>query len=138
MTQASSDDIKERLRSILRCLIDYKKTLMKDTLTSQVPNHINVVKTTLRRQCNILTEFMKTREMPDNPDTDLLTCLNCLSPLLTPWDMDLSIVCPDLCKGIFVDSDFNMSDSIIEKIIENYCPTLDDVSYVEEENIQTV
>lgn len=105
--------------------MNYKKTITKDTLNSQNPNYINTVTTTLRRQSNILSHFMKTRQMPNNPDTELSTCLDCLSPLLTPWDMDLSVLCPQLCNAIFIDSEFNQSDNLINTMVEQYCPSID-------------
>jgi hypothetical protein len=74
---------------------------------------------------------MRTRQIPDNADTELLNCINCLSPLLTPWDMDQSILCPQLCNAIFFE--LNQSENIIENIIENYCPPLDGVSPDSEE-----
>ena len=131
----SSDDIRQRLRSVLLCLIQYKKIfIQKYTLSTQDPNALNTVKTVMRRQCGILIEFMKTRNLPNNPDADLSQCLDCLKVALEPWDMDLSVLCPNFCEMIFINSEFNLSENIIDDILENYCPTLDEPQV---ENTQT-
>ena len=127
MTQCS-DTKKKRLHDILTCLMNYKKTITKDTLNSQNPNYINTVSAQLRRQSNILSDFMRTRQEPNNADTELSTCLDCLLPLLTPWDMDLSVLCPQLCNAIFIDSEFNQSDNLINTMVEQYCPSIDGLS----------
>ena len=127
MTQCS-DTKKKRLHDILTCLMNYKKTITSNTLNSQNPNYINTVTTTLRRQSSILTNFMKFGNMPNNPDTELSECIKCLSPLLTPWDMDLSVLCPQLCNAIFIDSEFNQSDNLINTMVEQYCPSIDGLS----------
>jgi len=123
----TSDNIRERLRSVLLCLIHYKKAfIQKYTLATQDPNSLNSVKTAMRRQCGILTDFMKTRNLPNNPDAEISECINCLNTILTPWNMDLSVLCPHFCEIIFINSEFNLSENIIENILENYCPTLDE------------
>lgn len=126
MTQCS--DTKERLRNILTCLMDYKRQLLKETLNSQVPNHITTVKNNLREQSLILCQFIKSGNRPNNPAQELSTCLDCLSRNLSQWNMDLSILCPQLCHAIFIDSEFNLSDNIINTMVEQYCPSIDGLS----------
>ena len=108
--------------------MNYKRQLLKETLNSQVPNHINTVKTNLRGQSIILCQFIKSGNRPNNPAPELSTCLDCLSELLTPWNMDLSILCPQLCDAIFIESEFNLSDNIINTMVEQYCPSIDGLS----------
>lgn len=119
----SDSNLEERLRNILECLIKYKKNLINTyTLTSQKPSILNQLSPFLREQCTLLTQYMITRHMPENPSKDLSECLECLKVALEPWNPDISILAPHLCDMVLIKSEMNISDSMIDKIIDTYLP----------------
>ena len=119
----SDPNLEERLRNILSCLIKYKKELINAyTLTSQKPSILNSLSPFLRSRCKIITEYMVSRNKPENPDKLLTNCLDCLEDALTPWDLDLSILGPHVCEMILVNSELNISNDMIPKIIKDYLP----------------
>lgn len=65
---------------------------------------------------------MVSRTKPENPDNLLTDCLDCLEDALTPWDLDLSILGPHVCEMIMVNSELNISNDMISKIIKDYLP----------------
>jgi hypothetical protein len=119
----SDSNLETRLRNILECLIIYKKSLINTyTLTSQKPSILNQLSPFLRSQCAIITDYMLTRQMPENlreHNKDLVTCLNCLKIALEPWDSDISILAPHLCEMVLVNSEMDLN---VEKIIKTYLP----------------
>jgi hypothetical protein len=116
-------NLEERLRDILSCLIQYKRVLINAyTLTSQSPSILNNLSHFLRNRCATLTQYMVSRIKPENPDKDLSKCIDCLEKALDPWDLDLSILAPHLCEMILVNSELNISDEMISKIIKEYLP----------------
>lgn len=119
----SDPNLEGRLRNILSCLIKYKKELINAyTLRSQSPSILNNLSNELRNRCKIITEYMVSRNKPENPDNHLTDCLDCLEDALTPWDLDLSILGPHVCEMIMVNSELNISNDIIQKIIKDYLP----------------
>jgi hypothetical protein len=121
-----SESFDIRLRKVLTCLITYKKALIQEsTLQSQIPYHLNNTKELMRAQCAILTDFMRFRQRPVTNNKDLLECLDCLESTLQGFDVDLSIVCPSACESIFMASEFNTNDDVINTLIENCTPPLD-------------
>lgn len=119
----SDSNLEERLRNILECLIKYKKNLINTyTLTSQKPSILNQLSPFLREQCTLLTQYMINRHMPENPSKDLSECLECLRVALEPWNPDISILAPHLCDMVLIKSEMNISDSMIDKIIDTYLP----------------
>jgi hypothetical protein len=122
----SEVDLEIRLRNILECLIEYKKNLINTyTLTSQKPSILNQLSPFLRQQCSLLTQYMINREMPENPSKHLSECLECLRVALEPWNPDISILAPHLCEMVLINSEMNISDSMIDKIIATYLPDPD-------------
>jgi len=116
-------NLEGRLKNILTCLIKYKKELINEyTLTSQEPSTLNRLSLFLRNRCATLTQYMVSRVKPENPDEYLGNCLDCLEKALTPWDLDLSILAPHVCEMILVNSELNISDDMIQKIIQTYLP----------------
>ena len=118
-------DIESRLRNILECIITYKKQLVNTyTLTSQKPSILNQLSPLLRNKCVLLTQFMLNPTQPISEDTDihLSECLQCLKIALNPWNSDISILAPHLCEMVLVNSEMNISDSMITKIIKTYLP----------------
>ena len=119
----SDPNLEERLRNILSCLIKYKKELINAyTLTSQKPSILNSLSPFLRSRCKIITEYMVSRTKPENSDNHLTQCLDCLEDALTPWDLDLSILGPHVCEMIMVNSELNISNDMVQKIIKEYLP----------------
>ena len=119
----SDTNLEGRLRNILTCLIQYNRALINAyTLTSQKPSILNQLSPFLRNRCATLTQYMVSRVKPENPDKDLGKCLDCLEDALTPWDLDLSILAPHVCEMILVNSELNISDDMVQKIIEEYLP----------------
>ncbi len=119
----SDPNLEGRLRNILSCLIKYKKELINAyTLTSQKPSILNSLSPFLRSRCKIITDYMVSRNKPENPDKLLTNCLDCLEEALTPWNFDLSILGPDVCEMILVNSELNISNDMVQKIIEEYLP----------------
>ena len=116
-------NLEERLKNILTCLIQYKKELINAyTLTSQKPSILNSLSPFLRSRCKIITEYMVSRNKPENPDNLLTDCLDCLEEALTPWNLDLSILGPHLCEMVLINSELNISKDMIQKIIQTYLP----------------
>jgi hypothetical protein len=125
----SDSNLESRLKNILECLIQYKKNLINTyTLTSQKPSILNQLSPFLRNQCTLLTQYMITRERPENPDANLTECLDCLNIALEPWNSDISILAPHLCEMVLINSELNISTSMIDKIIRTYLPEPDDVN----------
>lgn len=139
----SDSSLKLRLTNILNCLIKYKRALINTyTLTSQKPSILNELSPFLREQCADITQFMLNREMPVKPSKDLSECLDCLKVALEPWNSDISILAPHLCEMVLIKSEMNISDSMIDTIIETYLPDpsvdgvpTDGPEYVQEEEV---
>jgi hypothetical protein len=122
-----SDTLRTRATKALKCLLEYKRSLInKNTLLSQNPSDLeNNVKPELNEMCSTLTNFMIHRSRPLYSDDDLEKCMRCLEEALNPWDMDLSILAPKWCEMIFKSSEFNLSDDIIEEILNISLPPID-------------
>jgi hypothetical protein len=114
--------IKPRLTAVVACLIDYKAILInKNTINITTPADLtNNTMPLLKQRCGIIKDFIIRRERHASEDSDLNACLDCLENALTPWDMDLSILCPEFCDKIF--EGFNLSKEKILDEIDLYCP----------------
>ena len=132
-TQSPLTGINKRLTDVVSCIIDYKsKLISRNTINITTPADLtNNIMPLLKERCAIIKEFMLRRERPQSNDSELNACLDCLEKALTPWDMDLSILCPEFCDKIF--EDFNLNKEKIIDQIELYCP-VDGVSDVEEDS----
>jgi len=127
--------IKERLTAVVACLIDYKaKLINKNTINTTTPADLNNnIIPLLNQSCKIIKDFMIRHERPLTQDPDLNACLDCLEKALSPWDMDMSILCPEFCDKIF--EGFNLNKEKILDEIDLYCP-LDGVPDDEPQNSQ--
>ena len=131
-------DIKQSLTAVVECLIDYKEILIsKNTLTTRIPADLqNNMRPLLKEHCAIIKDFMIRRERPSIQDADLKACLDCLEKALTPWNPDMSILCPEFCDKIFDGFNLNPKKIQIIKEIDLYCPILDGVSADEPQSSQ--
>ena len=120
--------IKQRLTAVVKCLIDYKAKLIDTTLNTGIPADLNNNTTPLMKQrCDMIKDFMIRKERPSIQDNDLKACLDCIETALTPWDMDMSILCPAFCDKIFDGFNRNADKIHITKEIDLYCPIIDGV-----------
>lgn len=128
--------IKQRLTAVVECLIDYKANLInKMTINITTPADLmNNTMPLLKQRCGIIKDFMIRRERPSNEDSEMKACLDCLENALNPWDMDMSILCPDFCEKIF--EGFNLNKEKVLAEIELYCPVIDGVSDDEPQSSQ--
>lgn len=115
-------DIRQRLTAVVQCLIDYKAILInKNTLNITVPADLqNNTRPLLTQSCNIIKDFMIRHERPSEEDAELKACLDCLDKALSPWNPDMSILCPEFCDKIF--DGFNLNKEKILNEIDLYCP----------------
>lgn len=119
--QSPLTGIKQRLTAVVECLIDYKAKLIDTTLKTGIPADLkNNTMPLMKQRCAIIKEFMIRHERPSIQDEDLNACLECIERALTPWDMDMSILCPAFCDMIF--DGFNLNKEKILNEIELYCP----------------
>jgi hypothetical protein len=122
-------DIKKRLTAVVECLIEYKSKLInKNTINITTPADLTTnTMPVLKQSCAIIKDFMIRHERPSIQDADLKACLDCLETALTPWDMDMSILCPEFCEKIFQGFNLNPDKIQIIKEIDLYCPRIDGV-----------
>jgi hypothetical protein len=127
--EAEDPDIRQRLTAVVSCLIDYKATLInKNTINITTPaDLINNTMPLLKERCGTIKDFIIRRDRPQMNDSDLNVCLDCLEKALSPWDMDLSILCPEFCDKIFQGFNLNPDKIQIIKEIDLYCPRIDGV-----------
>ena len=121
--------IKERLTAVVLCLMEYKaKIINKMTINITTPaDLLNDTMPLLSKRCELIKEFMLRHERPLSEDNDFNDCLDCLEKALTPWDMDMSILCPEFCERIFEGFNQNPDKIEIIKDIDFYCPIVDGV-----------
>ena len=121
-------DIKQRLTAVVECLIDYKGLLIdKNTINITTPSDLKNIIPVFKEKCNIIKDFMLRHERPLTQDSALNACLDCIERALTPWDMDMSILCPEFCEKVFEGFNQNEDKIRIIKEIEFYCPVIDGV-----------
>ena len=119
--QSPLTGIKQRLTAVVECLIDYKAELIGTTLKTGIPADLkNNTMPLMKQRCAIIKESMIRHERPSIQDKELNECLDCIERALTPWDMDMSILCPAFCDMIF--DGFNLNKEKILNEIELYCP----------------
>ena len=120
--QSPLTGIKQRLTAVVECLIDYKAKLINtNTINITTPADLtNNTMPLMKQRCAIIKEFMIRHDRPSIQDNDLKACLDCLESALSPWDMDMSILCPEFCDKIF--DGFNLNKEKILNEIELYCP----------------
>lgn len=121
-------DIKKRLTAVVECLIKYKAKLIDTTLNITTPADLNNnTKPLMKKRCDMIKDFMIRHERPSIQDDDLKGCVDCIETALTPWNMDMSILCPEFCDKIFDGFNRNADKIHIIKEIDLYCPIIDGV-----------
>ena len=127
--RAQDTGIKERLTSVVLCLIEYKaKLINKMTINMTTPaDLLNNTMPILKQRCELIKDFIIRHERPSIQDDDFNACLDCLEKALNPWDMDMSILCPEFCDKIFDGFNRNADKIHIIKEIDLYCPRIDGV-----------
>lgn len=116
-------NVSERLKNILDILKTYHQQVIQNkTLPTQHPhNTLTQLKAVLAEKGDALEEFLRWRNITPEAkqDSDLMGCIQMLSPNLDPVNPKISVLAPRWCHLMFKDYALSIDPTHMLRLYEN-------------------
>lgn len=116
-------NVPERLKNILEILKAYhQQIIQKQTLPTQDPyTTLTHLKALLAEKGDALEEFLRWRTTTSDvrQDTELMACIQLLSPNLDPLHPKISVLAPRWCHLMFKDYALSIDPLHMERLYKN-------------------
>jgi hypothetical protein len=114
------------IEPIIKALSDYKMSVInKSTLLTQAPDELKDLSIILRGKSRIIKDYITRRALPptlQTDDADLYNFIQTLTPMIEPWDADISVLAKYWCEKLFETDNFSTVEHmnrILNKSKEN-------------------